>query len=192
MSPILGIYASSIQNSIANASSYESIATSTVGSGGASSVDFTGISSAYTHLQIRAILKTNENSTGATNIEMRFNSDTGSNYNRHYLRGTGTAADCGDASSQSRFTVGTAVQSGAALANMFGAMIVDILDYKNTSKYKTVRALSGQDTNGSGTQGMWLQSGVWMNTNAITSISIFSSSSNLSQYSSFALYGIKG
>jgi hypothetical protein len=190
MAPILGILAS--QNYPRSTTAYESIATTTVGAGGASSVDFTGISSAYTHLQIRAILKTNENSTGATNIEMRFNSDTGSNYTRHYLRGTGSAADTGAATSQSRFTVGTAVQSGAALANMFGAMIVDVLDYTNTSKYKTVRALSGQNTNGSGTQGMWLQSGVWMNTNAITSISIFSSSSNLSQYASFALYGIKG
>ena len=188
---LIGIIASSGGEAAAG-TAYESIATVTVGSGGSSSVDFTSISSSYTHLQIRAILKTNENNTGATNIEMRFNSDTGSNYTRHYLRGTGTAADAGGASSQSRFTVGTAVQSGSAIANMFGAMIVDVLDYTNTSKYKTVRALSGQDTNGSGTQGMWLQSGVWMNTNAITSISIFSSSSNLSQYASFALYGIKG
>jgi hypothetical protein len=156
-----------------------------------SAVTFSDIPQAYEHLQIRAILKTNENSSGATNIEMRLNSDTGSNYTRHYLRGTGSAADAGAATSQSKFTVGTAIQSSAALANMFGAMVVDILDYTNTNKYTTVRAISGQDTNTSGTQGMWLQSGLWLNTAAITNISLFSSSSNINQYSSFALYGIK-
>ena len=179
-------------NAAYNPSSFDSIATTTVGSGGASSVTFSSISSAYTHLQIRAILKTNENSTGATNIEMRFNSDTAGNYTRHYLRGTGTAASAGGGGGESQFTVGTAVQGGATLANMFGAMIVDILDYTNTNKYTTVRALSGQDTNTSGTVGIWLQSGVWLNTAAITNISLFSSSSNINQYSSFALYGIKG
>jgi hypothetical protein len=156
-----------------------------------SAVTFSDIPQAYEHLQIRAILKTNENSSGATNIEMRLNSDTGSNYTRHYLRGTGSAADAGAATSQSKFTVGTAIQSSAGLANMFGAMVVDILDYTNINKYTTVRALSGQNTNGSGTTGMWLQSGLWLNTAAITNISLFSSSSNINQYSSFALYGIK-
>ena len=164
--------------------------TTTVGTA-VSAVTFSDIPQSYEHLQIRAILKTNENSTGATNIEMRLNSDTGGNYTRHYLRGTGSAADAGAATSQSKFTVGTAIQGGAALANMFGAMLVDILDYTNTNKYTTVRALSGQNTNGSGTTGMWLQSGLWLNTAAVTNISLFSSSSNINQYSHFALYGIK-
>lgn len=157
----------------------------------AASVTFSDIPQSYEHLQIRAILKDNTNSTGATNIEMRFNSDSGSNYTRHYFRGTGTAVDSGASTSDSKFTVGTAIQNGAGLTNMFGAMIVDIFDYTNTNKYKTVRALSGQDSNGAGTQGTWLQSGVWMNTNTLTSISLFSSSSNINTYSSFALYGIK-
>ena len=164
--------------------------TTTVGAA-VSAVTFSDIPQAYEHLQIRAILKTNENSSGATNIEMRLNSDTGSNYTRHYLRGTGSAADAGGGGGESKFTVGTAVQGGATLASMFGAMVVDILDYTNANKYTTVKSLSGQNTNGSGTQGIWVQSGVWMNTNAVTSISLFSSSSNINQYSSFALYGIK-
>ena len=164
--------------------------TTTVGSA-VSAVTFSDIPQSYEHLQIRAILKTNENSSGATNIEMRFNSDTAGNYTRHYLRGTGSGADSGGSASQSKLTVGTAVQGSATLANMFGAMVVDILDYTNTNKYTTVRASSGQDTNGSGTAGIWLQSGVWLNTASITSISLFSSSSNINQYSHFALYGIK-
>lgn len=154
-------------------------------------VTFSDIPQSYEHLQIRGILKDNTNSTGATNIEMRFNSDTGSNYTRHYLRGTRSAADAGGGGGENKLTVGTAIQGGATLANRFGSMIVDILDYTNTNKYTTVRALTGQDSNGAGTFGIWLQSGVWLNTAAITNISLFSSSSNIAQYSSFALYGIK-
>ena len=171
--------------------SYESIATVTVGAGGASSVNFTSISSAYTHLQIRTMVKTNEGTTGATNIEMRFNSDTAGNYTRHYLFGTGSSAISGGGGGANLLTTGSAAQSG--VASTFGATVIDILDYANTNKFKTMRTISGVDQNDSGSRFIWgTQSGVWMSTSAITSISLFSNSSNLSQYSSFALYGIKG
>ena len=67
------------------------------------------------------------------------------------------------------------------------AGVVDILDCSNTSKYKTMRALCGTDTNGGGEVGLF--SGVWQSTSAISSITI--SFSNIAQYSTFALYGIK-
>jgi glycosyltransferase involved in cell wall biosynthesis len=58
-------------------------------------------------------------------------------------------------------------------------------------KTETFRMLGGGDRNGSG--GVHLQSGVWLNTNAITSITFTSVSPyNFNQYSQFALYGIKG
>ena len=50
--PILGILASSYP---AVSTSYESIATVTVGSGGAANVEFTSIPGTYTHLQIRML-----------------------------------------------------------------------------------------------------------------------------------------
>jgi hypothetical protein len=71
------------------------------------------------------------------------------------------------------------------------AIVADIFDYTNTSKYTTMRTLAGCDTNGNGEMGF--KSGLWMNTNAVTTITIVNNdSSNFSQYSSFALYGIKG
>ena len=39
----------------ASTSSYESIATTTVGAGGSSSISFTSIPSTYTHLQVRGL-----------------------------------------------------------------------------------------------------------------------------------------
>jgi hypothetical protein len=79
--------------------------------------------------------------------------------------------------------------SKSGLADAFGAGVVDILDYKDTNKYKTVRNLTGVDMNGMGELG--LISGLWRNTNAITSILFYPPANNIAQYSHFALYGIK-
>ena len=67
--------------------------------------------------------------------------------------------------------------------------VIDILDYANTNKYKTVRALHGSDANGSGL--IALRSGNWRSTSAITRIDLTPSSNNFKQYSHFALYGVK-
>ena len=74
-------------------------------------------------------------------------------------------------------------------ANAFGAFVVDILDYANSTTNKTGRILHGRDLNGSGT--IALASSNWRNTNAITSITMFPAADNLAQYSTFALYGVK-
>jgi hypothetical protein len=167
---------------------YESIATVTVGSGGQSSISFTSIPSTYQHLQIRGIMRSATASTDDDPL-FRFNSDTGANYVRHQIFGSGSTAGASAATGQ------TSVQGqGAgdtAPANVFGANVVDILDYANTNKYKTVRTLAGTDQNGYGF--IVLRSGLWLNTAAINSITIITlSGSNFKQYSSFALYGIKG
>jgi hypothetical protein len=168
--------------------SYESIATVTVGSGGSSSIDFTSIVGTYKHLQIRGIARSTSAVT-ASNLRLRFNSDTGSNYAVHYLGGDGASAYAGASVSSTKGYAG--LTSGAsATSGIMGASVVDILDYSNTSKNKTIRALSGVDLNGSGY--MELDSSFWNNTGAVTSISLFFDSGNLAQYSQFALYGIKG
>jgi hypothetical protein len=75
--------------------------------------------------------------------------------------------------------------------NMYGPVICDILDYSSTSKNKTLRALSGWDNNGSGL--IVINSAFNGSTAAINSISMNSDSgTDFMQYSSFALYGIKG
>jgi hypothetical protein len=77
------------------------------------------------------------------------------------------------------------------LGSTFGAVVIDILDYANTNKYKTIRSLSGTSyNNNNGAVGLF--SGSWRNTNAITAITLQASAANLAQYSQFALYGIKG
>jgi len=182
----LGIFASA---NTTVGTSFESIATVSVGSGGSSNVEFTSIPGTYTHLQIRAIGRTARSGNSGDTVAMRFNSDTGNNYARHLLYGDGSAAGA-DAVTSTSSIVFSRFSAATATASIYGAGVVDILDYANTNKYKTLRSLGGVDLNGSGE--LYLASGVWMNTNAITSIQVISlTSSSFNQYSHFALYGIK-
>ena len=183
MSPILGIWASQNYSRYSITGSYESIATVSVGSGGAANVEFTSIPGTYTHLQIRQMSLTTEN---GPNTLIRFNSDTGNNYANHQLYGTGSSA-LASGNTSIDYIFGSVFSNSSTSPSV---AVVDILDYANTNKYKTVRLLSGCDTNGGGL--IILRSGVWMNTNAITSIQLPISAGNYSQYSHFALYGIKG
>jgi len=183
VSPILGILASQNYTRYSITGSYESIATVTVGSGGAANVEFTSIPSTYTHLQVRGI---SNPATSGANLSAQLNSDTGTNYTYHVVYGTGSAAG---AFAETGKTAMLDID-GSSNSTSYGAIIMDILDYANTNKYKTVRTLSGVDTNGGGY--VRLISHLWLNTNAITTIKLFYSGQNLRQYSSFALYGIRG
>jgi hypothetical protein len=185
--PMLGIMASQISGKL---SSYDSISTATVTSGGTASITFSSIPQTYTHIQIRLIAKSNRSTNALSTIGMEFNGDsTGTNYNIHQLYGDGSGATSSYGANYFSFDRITGNTAGAT--NMFGAMIFDILDYTNTNKYKTLRMLGGADVNGAGE--MHLDSGLWRNTSAITSLSFLPNyqSTLLQEYTSVALYGIK-
>jgi hypothetical protein len=189
VSPILGVWASAQQRAVLPGD-YESIATTTVGSGGASTVTFSSIPSTYQHLQIRGIARTTA-SQDRESIKLTLNSDTGSNYARHSLWGSGSAVSAFGGASEA-YVLLTDFAAANATASIFGTAVTDILDYKDTNKYTTVRSLGGVDLNAAVTVFDGLNSGLWMNTAAVNSITLTPfSGSNFSQYSSFALYGIK-
>jgi|688.fasta_scaffold722692_2 hypothetical protein len=176
--PILGIMASSTPA----AGDYESIATTTLGSSQAT-ITFSSIPATYKHLQIRGIF----NSATAPQALLRFNSDSAGNYSYHQIEGNGVSATAGAGTSVTsiiHFING--MESGTTAGSAF---VVDILDYANTNKYKTTRALTGTEKNGSGQ--IFLVSGSWRNTNAVTDISVTTSSGTFAQYTQVALYGIK-
>lgn len=183
--PILGIFASQI---LGNLSAYDSIATVT-STGSAGNIVFSSIPDTYRHLQIRGILRTSDTG-GFNNQQMIFNSDTGSNYKSHIMRGDGTSRTADTVAGSTNFNDYMRAASSSMTAGIFSVLIMDILDYANTNKYKTFRALEGGDANTSGSVG--LTSGVWMSTNAINTITIVPSGGTAIQHSSLALYGIKG
>lgn len=166
---------------------YESIQTVTVGAGGSASITFSSIPSTYSHLQIRVNARCAGAFTGTTAVRATYNSDTTlTNYWTHYVRGNGAAAAAASNNGPNyTFMIG----DNNNTANAFSGAVVDILDYANTSKNTTTRALSGGDFNGSGE--IYLSSVSWNNTAAVNNIVITAYDGNMMQYSSFALYGIK-
>jgi hypothetical protein len=172
---------------VAETNSYESIQTLTLGSS-QSSISFTSIPSTFKHLQIRGILRSPTGSAVGGG-KVTFNSDTTSgNYTFHRLVGDGSSAS---AYGQSGIDFILRCANNSTDVGIFGGSVIDILDYTNTNKYTTTRALTGADTNStSGVLGLYSQ--LWLNTAAITSITVTPSETNFAQYSQLALYGIKG
>jgi hypothetical protein len=183
MSPILGIYASQISGHLwAPTGAYESIATATP-TGSTYFFSFTSIPQTYTHLQIRLLAA--DGSSGDSPILMQLNGDGGTNYTWHSLYGNGSSATSSAGTANSAMRIAQTTNSGS----IFSGGIIDILDYTNTNKNKVLRSLSGHDNNGSGS--IYLYSGLWQNTAAITSIYFQAAGGNFQNYSNFALYGIK-
>jgi hypothetical protein len=179
--PILGIIAS--QNYPRATNSYESIATAAVSSNSAS-VTISSIPAGYKHLQIRASMVT---SSPNNDLAMRFNSDTGNNYYRHIMYGDGSSA-----TSFSGINANFISASFSQPSTHPGVFIMDVLDYADSNKYKTVRSLWGYCNPGNATY-LGLSSATWASTSAVTSITLFNTltASTINQYSSIAVYGIK-
>jgi hypothetical protein len=167
---------------------YDSIATVTVGATSVESVSFTSIPQTYQHLQLRCYVKVDS----PTWIPFSVNNDTNTQRATHLLSGGGASVSAGAG-------LGATTEGNyAALmgASQWGTIIVDVLDYANTNKNKTTRALSGVDNNGSGNATFTSVLHVTNGTTSVTSvkfdISQYGSGAKFVQYSSFALYGIKG
>lgn len=155
-----------------------------------STFTFSNIPQGYKHLQIRCLVRMNRADT-ADNMSIQFNGDTGSNYSFHDIRGDGSGAYAEAGSSISAMYIPDLFATSPN-ANFFSPVITDILDYRSTDKFKTIRSLSGYNTNSSPGAAAF-SSGNWRNTAPITSITFGSRyGSGLISGSRFSLYGIRG
>lgn len=166
----------------------ELISTTLIGSAGASSVTFTdnGAWAGYKHLQVRYVARSSLNA-GVDNLAINFNSDTGTNYSTHSIYGAGSTVISNAFFNNVSAYVPSQLPAATTTANVFGAGIIDILDFANTSKYKTLRTSNGY----MGAIGLVsLISGNWRSTSAITSIT-FVTSGQIVANSRISLYGVK-
>ena len=163
---------------------FESIATTTLSTATAT-VTFSSIPATYKHLQLRTLAR---NSGEFISIRATFNGDSTSVYTIHELYGNGASALAAAQTNIAYYPCG--LVGPVSTTGVFGSAVTDILDYRSTDKFKTMRTLTGYDANGSGY--VELTSGVWRSTSAITSITIVPNGGTLVQYSHLALYGIKG
>jgi hypothetical protein len=192
MSPILGARgglsasAYGFTSSVRIPGDYESIATVIVGGGGSSSISFTSIPSTYKHLQIRGIARGSYSAAGlSTTINLNGASNASTGY-RHHLYANGSTAS-GYATGYYGTIGGT---PGATISSsIYGSILMDILDYTNTNKTKTLRCLTAFDANGSGE--IAFGSAYTPITAAISAIELIIDGSWVSG-STLALYGIKG
>lgn len=193
--------ASATSNSITTPAAFsptgymDALAVVTVPSGGLATVTFSAIPSTYTHLQIRGSAQTARGTYGTDSLYARFNGDSGSNYADHFLRGNGAVVASGNYQPSSNMLYIGYSAAGTGVSSVFGASVIDILDYASTTKYKTTRTLNGTDINGTIADSpgfVFLSSGLWMSTSAISSITITADNGNFNQHSQFALYGIRG
>lgn len=167
---------------------FDSIATAN-GTGSSGTITFSSIPDTYKHLQIRYIGRNSATGSAFATLRLRMNGYT-SAYPLHRLFGDGATASAYAATTEVYIQDNMSMASNSATASVFGAGIIDILDYADTNKFKTLRALSGTDNNGSGH--IILGSGLYQQTTAVTSITLEANGVNWQTNSTFALYGIRG
>ena len=160
-------------------STYEKIATTTLGSG-TGTVNFTSISSAYTDL----ILVFNGSEAGGSTPELRVGNgsiDTGTNYGWTYVAGTGSSAVSGRSSNADSIN-----PAFSPTTNSRYIVIYHFMNYSNTTTHKTI-LIRADDTTGRTVA----EAGLWRNTAAINQIRIYDPYNNINSGSTFTLYGIK-
>jgi hypothetical protein len=167
------------------ANTYTLIASSTVGAGGASSIDFTSIPATFTDLVIKLSARSN-NGAVTGNLAIQFNGSATS-FSRKVVRGNGSSASStGNADNYVADIVGN-----TATASTFGNWEIYIPNYAgNTNKSYSVDTVT---ENNATEAWQYLLAGLWSNTAAITSIKLLdlSASFNFVQYSTAYLYGVK-
>lgn len=142
---------------------------------------FTTIAGTYTDLEI---VMTGIVSVAGRDPSIRFNSDTGSNYSYTNLSGNGSSALSSRVSNNTYIQMTTnASWSDTVPCNT----LVKVMNYSNSTTYKTTLNRS----NAAGYAGVDATVGLWRNTAAITSITLFLPSGNFNANTTFTLYGIK-
>jgi hypothetical protein len=188
----LGILAAAGFRPPAAAGSYDLLQTISVGSGGVASVEFTNLNASYgttyKHLQIRMTARSTRSAFTSDPLLTQFNGDTATNYSWHHLFGNGSSVS--SLAGTSSNSIVTYLIANNTVSNVFGGVVMDILDPFVTTKNTTARYFTGVN-NGSGNF-VALTSGLWRNTNALTSIKLNPENGSFMEFSRFSLYGIKG
>lgn len=191
---LLGVLAAQAEAAPAAAGSYDLLETEIL-TGSQASVTFSSLNSTYgadyQHLQLRMVARLSNPSTNLSSSQLSFNSDTTSaNYRSHWLEGRNGAVSSSNSSVDTGvlFTINGLPMNSSATGN-FGAVVIDILDAFENTKYTTVRALGGGIT--STENSVSLNSGVWMDTSSVDSINITHTVYDYVIGSRLSLYGLK-
>lgn len=163
--------------------SISKIQTITVGSGGIASIDFNSIPGTYTDLMIQVSVRSTAASTAQT-ARMLFNGSSANSVAKRLL-GTGSSVQSNAGSYGNELGL---VDAANNTANTFTSMLITIPNYAGaTNKSYSIDTVMEDNAT---TAYAAIYAGLWSQTAAITSLSIYPDGGNWAQYSSATLYGI--
>lgn len=167
------------------ANTYKLISSITVGSGGASSMEFTNIPQTYTDLLLKVTGRTNKGDL-YNDLSIRFN---GSSADFSTLGFVSTGSGKATFTTTSPYVGSVNDTGGSGGSNIFSSNDIYIFNYRG-SNLKSVSADSAVERNNTGNDEKGLYSTLWSQNAAITTITLVSAGYTLSQYSTACLYGI--
>jgi hypothetical protein len=169
-------------NSIYDVSAMEPIATAAL----SGAVNFTSIPQGYQDLMV-VISSRDTTASVNTTLFNYLNNDGSSIYSFTIMSGDGSTTSSSRQTGQGVF--GAAAQVGAsATSGIFSTNIMHILNYSNTTTFKTVLWRSAADANGSGQSRLAV--GLYRSTAAITQVYV-NPASGFAAGSTATLYGIR-
>lgn len=126
------------------------------------------------------ILVINGNTTTDDEIQLRYNSDNGSNYTLLFLYGSNSGTSSQEYANTTYAQLGGIYTTGTRT----GSNTINIAQYRNTNVFKTGIGVANS--------GNYIQfrTNIWRSTSAITRIDAFSSSGSFTVGTTFSLYGI--
>lgn len=187
--PNLGIIASSNQQGRGGVlGAFDVISTTTL-TANASTVTF-ALPSGYTSIKIMMSIRDSSATTGFGETDFWFNTDTAGTtyYYKTALYSNGSSASYFYYNNIDQL-YGPSYPRGGSYSGTWGGQTIDVIDYNNPSKFKTVRAYGGFDANGTGQISYW--AGTYQNLNPVTSITIAPNQTGFVTGSKFTVYGVR-
>jgi hypothetical protein len=167
------------------ANTFELIEAVTVGSGGATSIDFTSIPSTYTDLCVIYSLRSDRTSIVYTDVKVTLNGTNSSNGKVLYAINGTTTGSYSPSAVQSFFGESTAA---SATASTFSNGSIYLLNY-TSSNNKSISGDAVTENNGTAAT-LALVAGSYSVTSAVNQITLSADSGNIVQYSTAYLYGV--
>ena len=163
------------------------IASVTVGSGGASSIDFTSIPATYADLCVKISYRSSGSTTTAV-LTSIYNNDGGNNYKNLFLYGTGSGAGSGNYNPNNSNYFGYG-NIATYTTNTFTNTEIYIPNYAGSNQ-KSTSGDNVAENNATASQ-LTFSANLWTGTTAINRITFGIYLDNFAQYSTAYLYGIK-
>lgn len=157
--------------------------------GTSAAITFASIPQAFSHLRIVGYARTD----GAVTVQdmlMRFNGDSGANYDRQYLSGAVSTAAAGESFGTTGLGV-SSVPGASAAANLFAPFDIVTPYYSQGSNHKaSVSCWAYKYGTASGNLGVGMMSHFWRSAAAITQVSLHPTSGNFVAGTRVTLYGM--